>query len=223
MAFCLGVSHWVGRCERFRLEWLDIFYDKLVYIGYSVLLLNELMYLHTTDFNLSLFAGFATSRKGGGGGQGVCLQWGGAVDTPLVLTSSGGHCSGRYASYWNEFLFARFICCLFTGFISCFQPFSDWVYLESEFPVAEAKKGRPNVNTEQHICMQTCLHMQLYAGVQPEWCRYLGRKFAGKLCIFLVIYARKFLKLCYILDGVWYPIFSILSNYYFGANLNWKR
>ena len=22
-----------------------------------------------------------------------------------VLTSSGGHCSGRYASYWNAFLF----------------------------------------------------------------------------------------------------------------------
>ena len=25
--------------------------------------------------------------------------------TPLVLTSSGGHCSGRYVSYWNAFLF----------------------------------------------------------------------------------------------------------------------
>ena len=24
---------------------------------------------------------------------------------PLVLTSSGGHCSSRYASYWNAFLF----------------------------------------------------------------------------------------------------------------------
>ena len=24
---------------------------------------------------------------------------------PLVLTSSGGHISGRYASYWNAFLF----------------------------------------------------------------------------------------------------------------------
>ena len=23
---------------------------------------------------------------------------------PLVLTSSGGHCSGRYTSYWNAFL-----------------------------------------------------------------------------------------------------------------------
>ena len=27
---------------------------------------------------------------------------------PLVLTSSGEHCSGRYASYWNAFLF--FLC-----------------------------------------------------------------------------------------------------------------
>ena len=24
---------------------------------------------------------------------------------PLALTSSGGHCSGQYASYWNAFLF----------------------------------------------------------------------------------------------------------------------
>ena len=26
---------------------------------------------------------------------------------PLVLTSSGGHCSGRYTSYWYGFLFHR--------------------------------------------------------------------------------------------------------------------
>ena len=26
-------------------------------------------------------------------------------DLHAVLTSSGGHCSGRYASYWNAFLF----------------------------------------------------------------------------------------------------------------------
>ena len=26
---------------------------------------------------------------------------------PPVLTSSGGHCSGRYASYWNAFLFPK--------------------------------------------------------------------------------------------------------------------
>ena len=32
----------------------------------------------------------------------VCLQGGGL---PLVLTSTGGHCSGRYASYLNAFLF----------------------------------------------------------------------------------------------------------------------
>ena len=31
-----------------------------------------------------------------------CLPWG-DWQTPL-MTSSGGHCSGRYASYWNAFL-----------------------------------------------------------------------------------------------------------------------
>ena len=30
---------------------------------------------------------------------------GGRVLTPPVLISSGGHRSGRYASYWNAFLF----------------------------------------------------------------------------------------------------------------------
>ena len=30
--------------------------------------------------------------------------------TSLVLTSSGGHCSGRCASYWNEFLFFKKLC-----------------------------------------------------------------------------------------------------------------
>ena len=132
-------------------------------LGYSVVLMDELMYLHTTDFNLSLFAGFATSRRGKGGSASS-----GGSGYPPVLTSSGDHCSGGYASYWNEFLFAGFICCLFTGFISYFQPFSDWVYLESEFPVAAAEKGRPNVNAEQHLSMQTCFHVQLYAGVRPE-------------------------------------------------------
>ena len=29
----------------------------------------------------------------------------GGVGTPPGLTSSGGHCSGRYASCWNAFLF----------------------------------------------------------------------------------------------------------------------
>ena len=39
----------------------------------------------------------------------VCLLGGGSTSKggfahPLVLTSSGGQCSGRYASYWNAFL-----------------------------------------------------------------------------------------------------------------------
>ena len=33
----------------------------------------------------------------------VCLQ--GCLTNPPILTSGGGHCSGRYASYWNVFLF----------------------------------------------------------------------------------------------------------------------
>ena len=228
-------------------------------LGYSVLLMDELMYLHTTDFNLVYLLGSLPAGVGGGGLTPVR-----GVDTQLVLTSSGGYCSGRYASYWNSFLLAGFItvcnvvatrlcfhrrvsfcsqgggmyhsmhwagtplradtpwantpppgltppgrrplaqcmlgytppcpvhtgihthtrrplqrtvrillecilvCCLSTGFISYFQPFSDWVYLESEFPVAAAEKGRPNVNAEQHLSMQICLHVQLYVGVRPE-------------------------------------------------------
>ena len=38
---------------------------------------------------------------------GVCLQ-GVFLPTP-VLTSSGSHGSGRYASYWNAFLFGNVI------------------------------------------------------------------------------------------------------------------
>ena len=35
----------------------------------------------------------------------ICLRREGVSADPLVVTSSGGHCSGRYASYWNAFLF----------------------------------------------------------------------------------------------------------------------
>ena len=41
--------------------------------------------------------------------QGVCMHQGGASrgvgQTPQLMTSSGGHCSGQYASYLNAFLF----------------------------------------------------------------------------------------------------------------------
>ena len=37
---------------------------------------------------------------------GVCLSR--SAQFPL-LTSSGGHCSGRYASYWNAFLFLKLV------------------------------------------------------------------------------------------------------------------
>ena len=36
-------------------------------------------------------------------GREVCIE--GGVCPPLVLTSSGGYCSGRYASNWNAFLY----------------------------------------------------------------------------------------------------------------------
>ena len=38
-----------------------------------------------------------------------------------VLTSTGGHRSGPYASYWNAFLFILFVICLFI------EP--AWIYL----------------------------------------------------------------------------------------------
>ena len=38
---------------------------------------------------------------------GVCLQ---GCLMPQILTSSGGYCSVRYASYWNAFLFPYYFC-----------------------------------------------------------------------------------------------------------------
>ena len=32
------------------------------------------------------------------------------MQTPLEVTSSGSHCSGRYTSYWNAFLFSSIFC-----------------------------------------------------------------------------------------------------------------
>ena len=29
------------------------------------------------------------------------------TEIPLILTSGGGHCSGRFASYWNAFLYCK--------------------------------------------------------------------------------------------------------------------
>ena len=37
-------------------------------------------------------------------GLGSLPAGGGLPPNPPVLTSSGGHCSGRYAFYWNAFL-----------------------------------------------------------------------------------------------------------------------
>ena len=46
----------------------------------------------------------AESFTGGGIGR-PTLPWRQTLPTPSTETSSGGHCSGRYASYWNAFLF----------------------------------------------------------------------------------------------------------------------
>ena len=46
--------------------------------------------------------GGSASRGWGSTPSGVC-------PIPPVPTSSGSHCSGRYASYWNAFLFLYFI------------------------------------------------------------------------------------------------------------------
>ena len=45
-------------------------------------------------------------QRGGGvpARGGVCLVWGGLLETPL-----DGYCCGRYASYWNAFLFMESI------------------------------------------------------------------------------------------------------------------
>ena len=46
------------------------------------------------------------SSYGGGSAYRGGLHPGGLPNSPPQLTSGGPHCSGRYASYWNAFLFA---------------------------------------------------------------------------------------------------------------------
>ena len=66
----------------------------------------------------SVHRGGLPSGGGRSVSRGVCLWEGGLlpgglapgeVGTQPVLTSSGGHCSSRYASYWNAFLFDIFV------------------------------------------------------------------------------------------------------------------
>ena len=49
--------------------------------------------------------GGSTSDEDGLPPGGQPGRWG--LPNHLVLTSSGGHCSGRYASHWNTFLLHR--------------------------------------------------------------------------------------------------------------------
>ena len=51
--------------------------------------------------------GMGSASRGGGLPQGGLPQGGWSASggqTPLIMTSSGDHCSGWYASYWNVFL-----------------------------------------------------------------------------------------------------------------------
>ena len=41
--------------------------------------------------------------------QRICVPIGGVYRHPQVLTSSGGYWSGRYATYWNAFLFRMYV------------------------------------------------------------------------------------------------------------------
>ena len=57
----------------------------------------------SVSLSIILFTGGVVCLYGGSCLRGVCLQWGsaaywGSAQLP-VLTSSGGHCSGRYSSY----------------------------------------------------------------------------------------------------------------------------
>ena len=58
-------------------------------------------------------------------GWGWCLPPGGNWVYPLVLTSSGGHCSGRYASYSNAFLL--------TGKVTCDKEYTWLKYIFCDF------------------------------------------------------------------------------------------
>ena len=47
-------------------------------------------------------------EHGGMHGKGACMI--GVYVAGGVCSRRDGHCSGWYASYWNAFLFARYIC-----------------------------------------------------------------------------------------------------------------
>ena len=50
-----------------------------------------------------------SSQTWGAGGRGLGLGKPHFWADPSVLTSSGGHCSHRYTSYWNAFLFCMYL------------------------------------------------------------------------------------------------------------------
>ena len=88
---------------------------------------------HTTAREGNVFRGMCHSVHRGVSIQSPeakSLSGGGAVS--CVLTSSGGHCCGRYASYWNAFFIRSVFVCLSTrwrsqrGFWSHVKWFWKW-------------------------------------------------------------------------------------------------
>ena len=67
-----------------------------------MLLIKALHFLPTAREG-NIFRSVCHSVHGGGGGGGWTASAPGG--RPPELTSSGGHCSGQYTSYWNAFLF----------------------------------------------------------------------------------------------------------------------
>ena len=65
-----------------------------------------------------IWRGSTSGRGRVGIWRGVCIWRGsaseGSLSNPPVLTSSGGHCSSRYTSYWNASLLAKCISYLST-------------------------------------------------------------------------------------------------------------
>ena len=57
-------------------------------------------------------------------GEGGASSWRGCLlgGGELVETPRDGYCCGRYASYWNAFLFSQYFCSKIKQVFTCFEP-----------------------------------------------------------------------------------------------------
>ena len=95
------------------------------------------------EFGCSFFRGGLHPGEGSASRRGVCIQGGrdlhpgGLGRLPVITASSGSHCSGRYASYWNVFLLTyvrgKFLVQIFLAKSLCFPCLEKWT---SKFPVS---------------------------------------------------------------------------------------